>query len=438
MKATWQQALDVALAQSDLVQHTGRVTRIVGLLIESEGPHAYVGELCEIETYEGNGKLLAEVVGLKENRLLLLPYGKLVGLTLGSKVIAKGRGFSIPVGEQMLGRVVDAFCQPLDATAPLKTSQLRSIHHSPMKPLQRQRIDQIFETGIRAIDTLLTVGKGQRISIIAGSGVGKSTLLGMLVHNSVADVIVVALIGERGREVLDFVERDLGETGLARAIVVVATADEPALVRTSAALSAMTIAEYFRDQGKHVLLLMDSLTRFAMARREVGLASGEPATSRGYTPSVFAELSCLLERCGAQQGGGSITGLFTVLVEGDDIHDPVADSVRAIVDGHIVLARALADHGHFPAIDILASISRLMADLSTKHALSLAKKVRHTLSLLAKNQDLVELGAYRHGSNLALDNALSKQALLNDFLQQDIGQQVRRETALHQLHNLMG
>lgn len=437
MNTAWQNALHTVLDQHALVSHTGKVTGIVGLLIESEGPDACMGELCEIETWDGKGRLWAEVVGLKENRLLLLPYGKLGGLTLGSKVTARGHGFAVPVSEQMLGRVVNAFCDPLDGGTVCRSNTLRSIRHDPVKPLQRARIDQVFETGVRAIDTLLTLGKGQRISIMAGSGVGKSTLLGMLVRNSVADIIVVALIGERGREVLDFIEKSLGEAGLARAVVVVATADEPALMREAAALSAMTIAEHFRDQGKQVLLLMDSLTRFAMARREVGLATGEPATSRGYTPSVFSELSCLLERCGTRQNSGSITGLFTVLVEGDDIHDPIADSVRAIVDGHIVLTRELANHGHFPAIDMLGSISRLMSDLASSEETMLAKKVRKTLSVLAKNRDLVELGAYRQGSNTALDEALNRQSAINTFLQQDVAQQVSRVAALQQLHTIM-
>lgn len=437
MKKGWQDALHQALDQTDLVTHVGLVTRVVGLLIESEGPNACVGELCEIETHGGKNKVAAAVVGLKENRLLLLPYGKLDGLTLGSRVVAKGQTFAIPVCDQMLGRVINAFGQPLDEDGVLCTREQRPIRHEPPKPLQRERINQVFETGIRAIDTLLTLGKGQRVSIMAGSGVGKSTLLGMLVRNSVADVIVVALIGERGREVLDFIERSLGPEGLARSVVVVATADEPALVREAAALSAMTIAEHFRDQGQHVLLLMDSLTRFAMARREVGLAVGEPATSRGYTPSVFSELSCLLERCGTQRGGGSITGLFTVLVEGDDIHDPIADSVRAIVDGHIVLTRELANHGHFPAINILGSVSRLMSDLANNQQAALARQVRQTISVLDKNKDLVELGAYRHGSNPALDDALSRRAPLDTFLQQGVDEQLSREQALQQLSGLM-
>jgi flagellum-specific ATP synthase len=295
----------------------------------------------------------------------------------------------------------------------------------------------VLETGVRAIDALLTLGYGQRVSIMAGSGVGKSTLLGMLVRNSAAEVVVVGLIGERGREVLEFIEDILGEEGMRRSVVVVATADEPALVREAAALTAVTVAEYFRDLGQNVLLIMDSLTRYAMARREVGLAVGEPATSRGYTPSVFAELAGLLERCGTRRAGGSITGLFTVLVEGDDIHDPIADSVRGIVDGHFVLSRELANRGHFPAIDVLASISRLAADLASPEELELARHCRQTLAALADSKDLLELGVYRSGSNAELDGALQKKPQLEAFLRQGIRERCERQAALDQLAGIL-
>lgn len=427
-----------ALKTASLVEPIGHVTRRAGLLIESRGPDgAGIGDLCHIEVAGRPQPVLAEVAGLDKAHLWLLPYGPVEGLLPGSRVTAAGKALSVSVTEQLLGRVVDAFCQPLDEGAVLPAAARRPVRNAPIRPLQRRRIDTVLETGVRAIDALLTLGYGQRVSIMAGSGVGKSTLLGMLVRNSSADVVVVGLIGERGREVLEFVEDILGADGLRRAVVVVATADEPALVREAAALSAMTVAEHFRDQGKDVLLIIDSLTRYAMARREVGLAVGEPATSRGYTPSVFSELAGLLERCGTRRAGGSITGLFTVLVEGDDIHDPIADSVRGIVDGHLVLSRELANRGHFPAIDVLGSVSRLASDLASKEELALARTCRQALSTLAASKDLLELGVYREGSNPELDQLLRKKPLLDAFLQQGRHEHSERKAALSQLAHLL-
>lgn len=427
-----------ALEAVSLVEPVGHVTRKAGLLIESRGPAgAGIGDLCHIEVVGRPQPVLAEVAGLDKAHLRLLPYGPVEGLQPGSRVVAAGKTLSVSVCEQLLGRVVDAFCRPLDEGAALPAAARRPVRNVPIRPLQRRRIDTVLETGVRAIDALLTLGYGQRVSIMAGSGVGKSTLLGMLVRNSYADVVVVGLIGERGREVLEFVEDILGADGLRRAVVVVATADEPALVREAAALSAMTVAEHFRDQGKDVMLIIDSLTRYAMARREVGLAVGEPATSRGYTPSVFSELAGLLERCGTRRAGGSITGLFTVLVEGDDIHDPIADSVRGIVDGHLVLSRELANRGHFPAIDVLGSVSRLAADLASKEELALARTCRQALSTLAASKDLLELGVYREGSNPELDQLLRKKPLLDAFLQQGRQEHSERKAALSQLAHLL-
>ncbi|MEN2424452.1 FliI/YscN family ATPase [Chromobacterium vaccinii] len=438
MRLKLERLLD-AVKSADLVEKVGYVSRKVGLLVESRGPAGVgLGDLCHIEMSDGRPHVLAEVAGLDSDRLLLLPYGPVDGLLLGGRVVSAGRAFSIPVGDALLGRVVDAFCRPLDDKGWLSEEGRRPVRSAPIPALKRSRIDQVMETGVRAIDSMLTIGYGQRLSIMAGSGVGKSTLLGMLVRNCAAEIVVVGLVGERGREVLEFLEENLGEAGLARSVVVVATADEPALVREAAALSAVTIAEHFRDQGKSVLLIVDSLTRYAMARREVGLATGEPATSRGYTPSVFSELAGMLERCGTRKEGGSITGLFTVLVEGDDIHDPVADSVRGIVDGHIVLSRDLANIGHFPAIDVLGSVSRLASALATEDEQALMRACRKTMGLLAGSKDLLELGVYKPGGNPELDEALERKPDLERFLRQGTHERSERKAALAQLAAMLG
>ncbi|GGY28858.1 FliI/YscN family ATPase [Paludibacterium paludis] len=426
-------ALLEAIDAAHLVESAGFVTRNIGLLLESRGPAgAAVGEMCRIEMPQGSASLLAQVIGLNEDRLVLLPFARMHGLQSGSRVVALRRPLSVPVGDALLGRVVDAFCRPLDGAAAPRGRE-RPVRADPAAPLSRRRIGTVLETGVRAIDGLLTLGDGQRIAILAGSGVGKSTLLGMLVRNSAADVVVVGLIGERGREVLEFIEETLGGQGLARAVVIVATADEPPLVRETATLTAMTVAEHFRDQGKSVLLIVDSLTRYAMARRDVGLAVGEPATARGYTPSVFSEMACLLERCGPVRGAGSITGVFTVLVEGDDIHDPIADSVRGIVDGHIVLSRELANRGHFPSIDLIASVSRLASGLADTRERALASTARKVLSVLHSAKDVLELGVYRAGSNPELDQALVKQPLLNDLFRQAVDERTSRKDTMNLL-----
>ncbi len=408
-----------ALRGCELVTRTGRVVQFFGLIVESIGPDAFLGELCEICSTTSSKPILAEVVGLKNGKVLLMPYGDLRGISLGSEVCATGKPVDVSVGDNLLGRVIDSFGRPLDDGDEIKPQKTYPLYNDPINPLERERIDESLETGIRSIDTLLTVGKGQRIGIFAGSGVGKSTLLGMIARNMKADVNVIALIGERGREVKDFIEESLGEEGLAKSVVIAATADQPALVRTHAAFVATVIAEYFRDKGKDVVLTMDSVTRFATAQREIGLAIGEPPTSRGYTPSVFTVMPRLLERGGKIRGKGSITAFYTVLVEGDDMNDPIADNVRSILDGHIVLSRDIANRGHYPAVDILQSVSRLMPDLTTDQEQKDAQEGVSLLNTYDKAKDMVELGAYREGTNLDLDRAIKHMPAMDKLLQQD-------------------
>jgi flagellum-specific ATP synthase len=424
-----------AVRDADLVRRSGRVSQFFGLVVESTGPDAFLGEVCEIHSRAQREPVSAEVVGVKDGKVLLMPHGDLRGIAAGSEVVATGRPASVAIGDGLLGRVVDAFGRPLDRkplAAPRSYFRLE-----PHNPLDRSRIREVIETGVRCIDCLLTLGRGQRVGIFSGSGVGKSTLLGMIARNVKSDVNVIALIGERGREVLEFIERNLGPEGLARSVVVVATADQPALTRTRAAWAASAIAEHFRDQGRDVLLVMDSVTRFAMAQREIGLAVGEPPTSRGYTPSVFAALPRLLERAGTSDGKGAVTALCTVLVEGDDINDPIADAMRAILDGHIVLSRELANHGHYPAIDLLHSASRLLSDLAGAEERELARRAVAALSAHAKGRDLIEVGAYRPGSNAELDAALRVLPGLNKFLCQAMDEAHRRSEGLAQLKALL-
>ena len=394
----------------------GKVTRIVGLTIESQGPQVQVGELCRIKRADQSW-VPAEVVGFRDDSVLLMPLGIADGLAPGSLVEATGRPLRVPVGDELLGRVLDGLGNVLDAGPSLAGDTYYPLVATPPHPLSRPRIDQVLSTGVRTIDSLLTVGTGQRLGIFAGSGVGKSTLLGMIARNSQADVNVIGLIGERGREVVEFIERDLGPEGLARSVVVVATSDQPALVRLKGAFVATAIAEYFRDQGQNVLLMVDSLTRFAMAQREVGLAIGEPPTSRGYTPSVFALLPRLLERSG-RAAIGSITAFYSVLVDGDDMNEPITDAVRGILDGHIVLSRDLANRGHYPAIDTLASISRLFSELATPEQKEAANHARRLLAVYRENQDLINIGAYKAGGNPEIDDAIEKLPAINMVLQQ--------------------
>ena len=409
----------------------GQVKRVVGLVIEAEGPNVSVGGLCEIEV-AGGKSLMAEVVGFRDERVLLIPFGDPRGIEPGSKVFVR-HDIGVKVGEGLLGRVIDALGEPLDGKPLPRLSESYPLYAEPLRPFERARISEPLDVGIRAINALLTVGKGQRVAIMAGSGVGKSTLLGMMARHTKADVNVIALIGERGREVREFLERDLGEEGLSRSVVVVATSDQPPPLRMRGAYLAMAIAEYFRDQGADVLVMMDSLTRFCMAGREIGLAVGEPPTARGYTPSVFAALPKLLERAGPKMGAGSITGFYTVLVEGDDFNEPVADAVRSIVDGHIVLTRELAHQGHYPAIDVLQSVSRVMPDIVSREQREAAKKLINLLAVYRKAEDLINIGAYVRGSNPEIDRALSKIEAINSFLRQDVTERADFEESIKKL-----
>lgn len=409
--------------QTPLWASRGRVVQLTGLVIESEGPPAAVGEICRIESARPAGDTLAEVVGFRDHHLLLMPLGEIQGLHPGAEVTALGEPLRVPVGDGLLGRVLDGLGRPLDGQGPIRGPHRVAIHCQPPHPLRRQRIREVFQTGIKALDTFLPCGRGQRMGIFAGSGVGKSTLLGMIARHAEADLNVIALIGERGREVREFLEKDLGEAGRRKSIVVVATSDQPALVRKKGAFLAMALAEHFRDAGRNVLLLMDSVTRFATAQREIGLAIGEPPATRGYTPSVFSLLPQLLERAGTSEQG-SITGLFAVLVEQDDLDDPIADAVRSILDGHIVLSRDLAMQNHYPAIDVLASVSRLERDLLSAEQLALVGRAREALALYRKNQDLITIGAYPPGTHAAIDRAIRLQETLSQFLRQPVGQGV--------------
>jgi len=401
------------------VESRGRVVQLIGLVIESEGPLAAVGEICRIESARHDGSTLAEVVGFRGHHLLLMPLGEISGIHPGSEVIATGAPLRFPVGDGVKGRVIDGLGHPLDDLGPLHAENTQGLYMQPPHPLKRQRIHTVFRTGIRAIDAFTPCGRGQRLGIFAGSGVGKSTLLGMMASHAEADVNVVALIGERGREVREFLEKDLDEAGRRKSVVVVATSNEPALARVKGAFLAMSIAEHFRDQGRNVLLMMDSVTRFAMAQREIGLAIGEPAATRGYTPSVFSLLPRLLERAGAGEKG-TITGLFTVLVEADDMNDPVADSVRSILDGHLVLSRDLAAQNHYPAIEVLDSVSRVTRDLLAPAQLELTARAREHMAVHRKNEDLINIGAYPAGSNPAIDEAIARHEPLRRFLRQGI------------------
>ena len=405
--------------ETRVLQSKGRVVQLIGLVIESEGPLASMGEVCRIVATRNQGTTLAEVVGFRGHHLLLMPLGEIHGIHPGCEVIALGVPLQVPVSSALKGRVIDGLGQPLDGQGPILAEHMARLNLPPPHPLQRQRIGKVFQTGIKALDTFIPCGRGQRLGIFAGSGVGKSTLLGMIASQAEADVNVIALIGERGREVREFLEKDLGAVGRKKSVVVVATSNQPALVRLKGAFLAMAVAEYYRDNGLNVMLMMDSVTRFAMAQREIGLAIGEPPTTRGYTPSVFSLLPQLLERAGMGEQG-SITGLFTVLVEADDMNDPIADSVRSILDGHIVLSRDLAAQNHYPAIDVLESVSRLVRDLLTPDQLQLVAVGREALATYRKNQDLINLGAYPAGTNPAVDRAIRLNTPLNEFLCQAV------------------
>jgi flagellum-specific ATP synthase len=405
------------VTEFDPIEVSGRVVGIVGQLVESAGPMARLGDLCRIETPSAERGVLAEVVGFRRETLLLMPLGDLGAVGPRTRVVLSPRAQSVPVGEGLLGRVLDPLGNPVDGRGPIPARRRYPVHQAPPAAMARPRIEEPLPLGIRAIDGLLTIGRGQRVGIFAGSGVGKSTLLGAIARHTAADVNVVALIGERGREVREFIERDLGPEGLARSVVIVATGDQPAPLRVKGAFAATAVAEYFRDQGLQVMLMMDSVTRFAWAQREIGLAVGEPPTTRGYTPSVLALLPRLLERAGTS-AHGSITGLYTVLVDGDDMNEPVADAARSILDGHIVLQRELAARGHYPAIDVLGSVSRLMSEVADASHREAARAFREIMATYRSAEDLIQIGAYVAGSNPAVDRAIERQDAFRSFLRQ--------------------
>lgn len=420
-------------ADEPLIAVKGRVNQVIGMVIESKGPGIPVGSICEVDVFKGASSVPAEVVGFREGSVLLMPLGEMRGVEPGSAIRLVGGQAKVLVSEALLGRVIDGLGNPMDDKGPLFEGVDYPLYADPLNPMKRERIKEPVDVGVRAINGMLTLGKGQRIGILAGSGVGKSTLLGMIAKHTAADVSVIALIGERGRELKDFIERDLGPEGLARSVVVVATSDQPPLVRMRGAYLAMSISEFFRDKGRDVILMMDSVTRFAMSSREVGLAIGEPPTSRGYTPSVFAQLPKLLERAGTCEGKGSITGIYTVLVEGDDMNEPIADAVRSIVDGHIVLSRELAGRGHYPSIEIMGSVSRCMTDVVSKEQVTAAHKFLETLATYNRSEDLINIGAYAQGTNPKIDQAIAMIDHLNNFLQQDVDEKVPMLQSAQQL-----
>lgn len=420
------------LQRIDPIRINGKVAQVIGLTIESEGPEAAIGEVCHIYTAKSEKPVLAEVVGFRENRVILMPLGELQAIGPGCEVVATGRPLAAKVGYELLGKVLDGLGRPLDGSLlPAKMGEY-STSAAPDNPLKRPRVTEPLSVGIRCIDGLLTIGGGQRVGIFAGSGVGKSTLLGMVARNTSADVNVIALIGERGREVLEFIERDLGPEGLKRSVVIVATSDQPALIRIKGALIATAIAEFFRDKGLNVMLMMDSVTRYAMAMREVGLAVGEPPATRGYPPSVFAALPKLLERAGTA-AKGSITAFYTVLVDGDDMNEPIADAVRGILDGHIVLDRNLANKGHYPAIDVLASVSRVMKDIVSEEHQQAADRLKRLLSIYRESEDLINIGAYQRGSNPDIDEALSYIQQIWSYTRQGTAEKIDFSEARSQL-----
>lgn len=431
----WAEDIGARALGVDTISRLGKVAQVTGLVVESDGPQAHLGDICEIFDTGANFQIRAEVVGFRDHRILLMPLEDMEGVHPGSQVRLCKSMNKIPLGREVLGRVLDGLGKPIDALGPIHYRDGSSKQKIP-NPLLRRRITENFETGVKAIDLFSPIGVGQRLGIFAGSGVGKSTLLGMLARGSESDVNVIALVGERGRELREFIEKDLGQKGMAKSVVVVATSDQSALMRMRAANMATTIAENFREQGKNVLLLMDSVTRYAMAQREVGLAVGEPPASRGYTPSVFSVLPRLLERSGNSENG-SITAFYTVLVEGDDLNEPISDAVRGILDGHIVLSRNLATANHFPAIDVLESISRLRTDISTQNELDLVGEVRDSLALYRKNEDIINLGAYVSGSNAKIDRAIAVNDQVMAFLKQNFRERLSRSETYTKLQELV-
>lgn len=425
-----------SLDSLNLIKYTGSVSQVIGLTIESIGPAVKVGEVCKIYPLKEQEPILAEVVGFKEKRVLLMPLGEMEGIGPGSKVEAMDTSLQVKVGDSLLGRVLDGLGNPLDGLGQIQETTTYPVMGKPPNPLKRAKIDSPLSLGVRAIDGLLTCGNGQRIGIFAGSGIGKSTLLGIIARNTNADVNVIALIGERGREVKEFIDNDLKSEGLKRSVVIVATSDQPPLVRMKGALLATSIAEHFRDQGKNVMFLMDSVTRFSMAQREIGLAIGEPPVTKGYTPSVFAILPKLLERSGTGEKG-AITGLYTVLVDGDDMNEPIADAVRGILDGHIVLSRKMANRNHYPAIDILSSTSRVMPNIVSKEHMEISNAIKEIIATYGDAEDLINIGAYSKGSNKKIDYAISNIDKINSFLQQETDEKTFFEDTLEQMKKIL-
>jgi len=426
-----------AVLEKNYIRKLGRVSQVVGLTIESIGPDVNIGQTCLIKSGKYGESVLAEVVGFKNNNILLMPLGNMSGVGPGNIVEAQDRPITVSVAESLLGRVLDGLGKPMDHLPEIDDGVQFNVTNPAPDPLSRNRIENPLTMGVKAIDGLLTIGKGQRVGIFAGSGVGKSTLMGMIARNTKADINVIALVGERGREVREFIEKDLGEEGLRRSVLVIATSDTPALVRLKAAEVATSIAEYFREKGKDVMLLMDSLTRYAMAQREVGLAIGEPPVSRGYTPSVFSMIPRLLERAG-NSDKGSITGLYTVLVDGDDLTEPVTDTARSVLDGHIVLSRKIANRNHYPAIDVLASVSRCMSDIVDSNHKKAANEFKKSMAVYANSEDLINIGAYVNGSSPEIDDAIAKHAAVNDFLTQSTDEKFEYDDSVNIISEITG
>lgn len=430
-------AIEQRLENDECYTTRGKVLKVVGMVVEGYAPKAKVGSLCRIIPGPGMEPISAEVVGFREHTALMMPFGDIRGIRMGSTIEVATVETTLPVGSRLLGRVIDGMGNPIDDKGVITLDDSIPLYGTLTNPMDRRPITEPLELGIRSIDTLITAGKGQRMSIMAGSGVGKSVLMGMIAQHTQADVKVIALIGERGREVNNFIRHNLTEQGMATSVVVAAASDQPPLIRVRGAFVATAIAEYFRNQGLSVLLMMDSLTRFAMAQREIGLAVGEPPTTKGYTPSVFAQLPKFLERAGTSSGEGTITGLYTVLVEGDDMNDPIADSTRSIVDGHIVLSREIAQRNLYPAVDVLASISRVMTEIVDEKHQALANKLRDLISAYRKAEDLINIGAYTKGNNPRIDEALLKIDSINDFLRQGINERSRMDEALATMEQIL-
>jgi flagellum-specific ATP synthase len=431
----WQKYLGAVQEARHIVQE-GRVVKVSGIVAEANGPGLSIGSLCTIQNVQGED-IEAEVVGFKDQRVIVMPLGELIGVKPGSKIIYRTNKATVPVGDAYLGRVIDGLGRPLDGKGAVMSDAEYPVYGRRLNPMNREIIKDVLDVGVRSINALTTVGKGQRIAIMAGSGVGKSVLMGMIARNTSADVIVIGLIGERGREVREFVERNLGEEGLKKSVVVAATSDMPALVRIRGSYTATALAEYFRDKGLDVILIMDSITRYAMSLREVGLAAGEPPSAKGYTPSVFNQLPKIMERAGTVEKKGSITGIYNVLVDGDDMNEPIADAVRSIADGHIVLSRALSHKGHYPAVDTVVSISRVMNDIIEPDHLNIARDLKRTLSVYQDAEDLINIGAYVDGSDPEIDYAKGKIHDINSFLQQPIDERVSFKESVEGLQGLL-